>query len=59
MHEGLPSTQDKAESGKPTVKVSASTLGNATIPVHQEAEASPLMSSSWQALLALSDNYDR
>ncbi len=59
MHEGLPNSQDKAESGKPTVKVSASTRGNATIPVHQEAEASPLMTNSWQALLALSDNYDR
>ena len=59
MYEGPPNTQDKAESGKHTVKASASTLGNATIPVHQEAEASPLMSNSWQALLALSDNYDR
>ncbi len=59
MHEGLPNTQDKAASGKPTLKFSASTLGNATAPVHQEAEASPLMSNSWQALLALSDSYDR
>ena len=56
---GRANTQDKAESGKPIVKASASTLGNATIPVHQEAEASPLMSNSWQALLALSDDYDR
>ncbi len=59
MHEGPPSTHNKAESGKPTVKVSASMLGDATTPAHQEAEASPLMSNSWQALLALSDNYDR
>ncbi|DBA85128.1 TPA: hypothetical protein ACH3X2_005848 [Trebouxia sp. C0005] len=57
MHEGLPNTQ--AESGKPAVQVSANTLGNATIPVHQEAEASHLMSNSWKALLELSDNYDR
>ena len=59
MHEGQPNTQDKAESGTPTVKVSPSTLGNATVPVHRKAEASPLMSNSWQALLELSDNYDR
>lgn len=59
MHEGLPNSQDKAESGKSTVKVSTSMPGNATNPVHQEVEASPLMSNSWQALLALSDNYDR
>ena len=59
MHEGQPNIQDKAESGTPTVEVSPSTLGNATVPVHQKAEASPLMSNSWQALLELSDNYDR
>ncbi|KAL0042160.1 hypothetical protein WJX77_004929 [Trebouxia sp. C0004] len=59
MHERPPSSQDKADSGKPTVKVSSSMLGDAIVPAHQEAEASPLMSNSWQALLALSDSYDR